>query len=211
MIFYCLAQAVSVLDRGTEDLNKERWDKDEIGHYDMITSNVLIGYCDKVHNRCPVIKIDRHERGAIACRPPEQRINILINHPRHGTCSNIYKVGLIMLSLLDTQVSIFMPSEGFMVKYNERLGRGVSNASYLEEEDIKDAYSQMLRALIMECCMKEPLLRPKTVELQARTGMMFRLCQNKLVADTVGNYICPGLARENVLLEDLEPPKEWLV
>ncbi|TGO85241.1 hypothetical protein BPOR_0416g00010 [Botrytis porri] len=176
MIFYCLAQAVSVLDRGTEDLNKERWDKDEIGHYDMITSNVLIGYCDKVHNRCPVIK-----------------------------------VGLIMLSLLDTQVSIFMPSEGFMVKYNERLGRGVSNASYLEEEDIKDAYSQMLRALIMECCMKEPLLRPKTVELQARTGMMFRLCQNKLVADTVGNYICPGLARENVLLEDLEPPKEWLV
>ncbi|TGO27356.1 hypothetical protein BPAE_0043g00290 [Botrytis paeoniae] len=232
-IFYCLAQAVTVLDRGTEDLSKKRWDKDEIGHYDMITSNVLIGYCDKVHKRCPVIKIgdfgdamevrrielqtddtakiDRQERGARGCRPPEQRL-VDVDHPRHGTCSNVYMVGLIMQCLLDSQIDIFMPSRGYKVNYNERLRSGVTNAFHLEDEkDIKDAYSQILRALIMECCMKEPLLRPKAVELQERTGMMFQLVQDDLVADTVGNYTCPGLGSENVLLEDLEPPKEWLI
>ncbi|KAF7959143.1 hypothetical protein EAE96_002659 [Botrytis aclada] len=231
-IFYCLAQAISVLDRGTEDLFKPKWNRDEIGHYDMITSNVLIGYTDKVHKRCPVVKIgdfgdamevrrielqtdntdkiDRQERGAIACRPPEQR-KVDIAHPRHGTCSNVYMVGLIMLGLLDSQVSIFMPSQGYMVDYNARLRSGVNNAFHLEDEkDIKNAYSQMLRSLIMECCMKEPLLRPKAVELQERTGIMFELVQNEWVADTVGNEPCPGLGTENVLVEGLEPPREWL-
>ncbi|TGO36606.1 hypothetical protein BHYA_0120g00310 [Botrytis hyacinthi] len=232
-VFFCLAQAVTVLDRGTEDLSKKMWDKDEIGHYDMITSNVLIGYCDKIHRRCPAIKIgdfgdamevrrlelqtddtakiDRQERGAIACRPPEQR-DVDVDHPRHGTCSNVYMVGLIMLGLLDSQVSVFMPSQGYTVNYNERLRKGLNMAYYLDDEkDIKNAYSQMLRALIMECCMKEPLLRPRAVELQERTGMMFQLVQNELIADTLGNHACPGLGTENVLLEDLEPPKEWLI
>lgn len=117
-----------------------------------------------------------------------------------------------MLGLLDSQVSVFMPSSGYMVNYNERLRKGLNMAYYLDDEqDIKDAYSQMLRALIMECCMKEPLLRPGAVELQEKTGMMFQLVQNELIADTLGNHACPGLGSENVLLEDLEPPKEWLV
>ena len=55
----------------------------------------------------------------------------------------------------------------------------------------------MLRGLIVECCMKEPLLRPKAVELQQRTGMMFRMAQNEFVADTVGDHASLGLGSEH--------------
>ncbi|CCD43064.1 hypothetical protein BofuT4_uP069040.1 [Botrytis cinerea T4] len=75
-------------------------------------------------------------------------------------------VGLIMLGLLDSTVSVCMPSQGYVVNYNKRLRSGANMAYYLEDEkDIRNAYSQMLRGLIVECCTKEPLLRPKAVEL----------------------------------------------
>ncbi|KAB8304094.1 hypothetical protein EYC80_005432 [Monilinia laxa] len=228
-IFYCLARAVSAMDRGTEDLKQKRWDRDEIGHYDMIASNILIGYNDKIHQNCPVIgdfgdameirrlelqtdetgKEDVQYRGATKCRPPEQR-NMNVQHLRHGTCSNIYMVGIIMASLITSQpdaLSNMFENDVLIVKgYNGKLQKGETVAGFLhKDENIRNAYSQPLRALVMECVMKEPLLRPGVVELQERTKKLFESSANIPGQDS--NY---SFGRDNVLLEDPEPPREWM-
>ncbi|KAJ8063627.1 hypothetical protein OCU04_007495 [Sclerotinia nivalis] len=229
-IFHCLARAVTAMDRGTEDLEKERWDRDEIGHYDMITSNILIGCNDEIHKRCPIVKVgdfgdameirrlelqtddtgreDVYSRGAMGCRPPEQ-CNENVRHLRHGTCSNIYMVGLIMIRLISSRSHAPMyTDEVGVIDYNENLRKGETMGGCLHYyKDYRDAYSQTLRALIMECCMKEPLLRPRAAELQDRTGEMF-----ELVANVIGEDIdaSSGFGNDNVLLGNFEPPKEWM-
>lgn len=90
--------------------------------------------------------------------------------------------------------------------YNENLRKGKTlGISLYDDEDFRKAYSKSLRALIMECLIKEQLLRPSAAELQNRTGEMF-----KSVANIVGEYFSSGFGSDNVLLGNFNPPREWM-
>ncbi|KAF7863140.1 hypothetical protein EAF04_007223 [Stromatinia cepivora] len=58
-VFHCLARGLYALHSGHEDLDKERWDRDEIVHFDFKAQNVFIGdgVGDEEHKGIPVMKI----------------------------------------------------------------------------------------------------------------------------------------------------------
>lgn len=39
MAFHCLARAIYAMHAGNEDLKKDRWDRDEIVHFDLKSMN----------------------------------------------------------------------------------------------------------------------------------------------------------------------------
>jgi 4-aminobutyrate aminotransferase-like enzyme len=50
----------------------------------------------------------------------------------------------------------------------EIRGRGETQGIELVQSEIKKLYSKELRSLVMGCMMREPTLRPTSVELQNR-------------------------------------------
>ncbi|RDW77190.1 hypothetical protein BP6252_05243 [Coleophoma cylindrospora] len=119
----------------------------------------------------PQMHMEYYRRGAIALAPPENfrpEKRIQLNRPFHGTCSNIFQVGMIIYQLMlkTRNYDRAVPRYAHLSTLTPRLQGGYTHGIRVERET---EYSDTLKALVMECMMREPLLRPRTEELQMRT------------------------------------------
>ncbi|KAA8572029.1 hypothetical protein EYC84_001959 [Monilinia fructicola] len=66
MCFHCLARALYAMHYGHEELDRERWDRDEVVHFDLKGLNVFIGgpQKDDEHRGATVIKIGDYGQAA---------------------------------------------------------------------------------------------------------------------------------------------------
>ncbi|RDW64065.1 hypothetical protein BP5796_10567 [Coleophoma crateriformis] len=187
-VFYCLALGLSAMDRGSEEFGTSRGTDTELVHFDIKIDNILIGYRDPDHPKLPICKIadfgeaqevlkdpqmhmEHYRRGAIALAPPEnfrpdKRVHL--NQPYHGTCSNIFQVGMIIYQLMlkTRNYDRSVPRHASLSALTPRLQGGFTHGIRVEQDT---EYSDSLKALVMECMMREPLLRPRSEELQMRT------------------------------------------
>ncbi|KAF8852721.1 kinase-like protein [Acephala macrosclerotiorum] len=178
------------------------------------------------------------ERGAPAYKPPEEVINKLfnawkdsgipLNHPRKGTCSNIWQVGAIMNSIILRGHINFNPDvvkgvnpplvnrsklESPSTLRNINLSSQLNHSQGLEDKTITNLYSAALLTLVQECLFREPEFRPTADVLVEYTNFGLQTAMVKL-KKTRPFPLLPHPFR-NMKFNDangpVEPPTAWLV
>ncbi|PQE33623.1 hypothetical protein CJF32_00008608 [Rutstroemia sp. NJR-2017a WRK4] len=239
-IFSQFVKMINVLDRGDEDVGVPRWDRGEIWHCDIHPGNILMGPRNSVDDRCPVLKlcdfadaleIPRYEdqddagwlsveNGQEGFRPPEQGIPDSINHPRLGTCSNIFSLAHILYLLMlrrSANEYLILPDHNKPdyagVTDNVRLfDEGRKTWGYglfprvSEDVDVYFDYSVELRDLVMECMIDEPMQRPRPQELQERVERGLARARQEMACD---EPMHPVFARVQVKVEDFGGGPSW--
>ncbi|TGO46898.1 hypothetical protein BCON_0302g00050 [Botryotinia convoluta] len=83
--FHCIARGLYAMHSGHEDLNEDRWDRDEIVHFDFKAQNVFMGAGprDDEHRGALVMKIGDYGHSAEV--PLEQDLLYNFRHRRLGT------------------------------------------------------------------------------------------------------------------------------
>lgn len=91
-----------------------------------------------------------------------------------------------------------------------QLQLGATHSIELDTAPVSDLYSATLRALVMECLLREPLQRPVSIDLVAR-------CQAGLAAALTQQRSNPAVASPEALahiptvgLRPPEPPHSWI-
>ncbi|PQE15710.1 hypothetical protein CJF30_00006143 [Rutstroemia sp. NJR-2017a BBW] len=248
-IFSQFVKMINVLDRGDEDVNVQRWDRGEIWHCDIHPGNILMGPRNSVDDRCPVLKLcdfgDALEipRLSAPCEffpipsfssspfhPPthtsspiqEQLLPDSHDHPRHGTCSNIFSFAHLIYLLMyrsTAEKHLILPPHNtpeLPPVINDRLLMDPGCESWgwklwpvdgeKEGLDTHFGYSAELRDLVMECMMNEPMLRPRPQELQERVERGLARARQEMARNLPMH---PVFARVQVKVEDFGGDPRW--
>ncbi|CZR68808.1 uncharacterized protein PAC_18708 [Phialocephala subalpina] len=227
-IFNCLAMGVYAMERESEDMPVPGAPAyngldTELLHCDLEPDNDFgeALFVESFDLQDDVEGARYLERGAPAYKPPEEVINkpfngwkdsgIPLDHPRKGTCSNIWQVGAIMNSIILREHINFNPND---VKganpplvnrsklknpstiRNIGLSTQLNHSQGLKDKAITDLYSVALLTLVQECLFREPEQRPTADALVEPFPLLPHPFRNMKFNDTDG---------------PVEPPTSWLV
>lgn len=143
--------------------------------------------------------------------------HIPVQHPRKGTCSNIWQVGAVMNILLIGKKIHFNTRESDSQRTLDRcncyfpgIGFGFNHGIGLNDPDCINHYSGRLRELVKHCLLREPLARPSSKQLVKLTteGLEYTYSAISGVLTTIP----PGIASRNIPFltnPRPQPPMEW--
>ncbi|KAM3083824.1 hypothetical protein ACMFMG_002065 [Clarireedia jacksonii] len=162
------------------------------------------------------------ENGQYGFRPPEQFNPESLDHVRHGTCSNIFSLGHLIYLLMFQRTRhehLILPGHNPAkipgVLGNRRLRNLDGHETYgwklmprhISHVFVVAQYSEELRELVMECMMREPLLRPRPEELQNRVQMGLARAREKMPEGLPMHSV---FARVGVQGAERGPDPRWL-
>ncbi|KAI6711357.1 hypothetical protein JHW43_006129 [Diplocarpon mali] len=181
------------------------------------------------------------DRGAPAFKPPEetpewpfgpwQKTGIPLEHPRKGTCSNIWQIGAIMNSLLLQENFDFNPercddprdprtARSSLAERGTTLALELNHSIRLNTGEGAERYSKSLRMLIQECLLREAPLRPTSTQLANDTLQGLNVVMSSVLLLTQRTGLSglqglpaglPNIPMRPTGFQDPEPPTSFLV
>ncbi|KAK6582490.1 hypothetical protein PZA11_004898 [Diplocarpon coronariae] len=162
---------------------------------------------------------------------PWQKTGIPLEHPRKGTCSNIWQIGAIMNSLLLQENFDFNPercddprdprtARSSLAERGTTLALELNHSIRLNTGEGAERYSKSLRMLIQECLLREAPLRPTSTQLANDTLQGLNVVMSSVLLLTQRTGLSglqglpaglPNIPMRPTGFQDPEPPTSFLV